>query len=143
MRRKRGGPPAKTTDVPKSPGRPPVVSEPGDVPHGRLSEGYDTAVTRTVPAPAPVPTSEAVDAPDIAADIEKAVAELAAQGTEVTLPAVGELLSERWGMNQYRKITAKRKLRSLAEHHGWQVDETRPGVLCLWRPDAAATGQGG
>ncbi|MFJ9005045.1 hypothetical protein [Streptomyces canus] len=121
---------------------PSTVGEPGDAQYGRPSGDHDTAGTRNIPAPAPVPTPEAVDARGIAADIEKAVADLAARGVEATLPAVGQLLSERWG-SQYSKITGKRKLRGLAEHHGWQVDEIRPGVLSLWRPDAAATGQGG
>ncbi|MEW1828479.1 hypothetical protein [Streptomyces sp. NPDC088196] len=137
VRRKRGGPSAKTMDVPKRQGPSPVVNEPGDVRQKRPGEAYDTVVARPVPAPAP--TSEAVDVLDIAADIEEAVAELAAQGADATLPAIGDFLSKRWGMDQYRKITAQRKLRSLAEQHGWLIEEVRPGLFGLWRPSGVAT----
>ncbi|QIP85537.1 hypothetical protein GLX30_17510 [Streptomyces sp. Tu 2975] len=83
------------------------------------------------------------DTPDIAADITEVARALMAQGREVALTEVGQLLRSRWGTEVYRRVTTKRRLQNLAEDHGWEIFEPRPDVRCLRASDVSGAGGGG
>ncbi|MEU6983861.1 hypothetical protein ABZ946_10560, partial [Streptomyces sp. NPDC046324] len=122
-----------------------ATERPGHEVVGRVGA---TAPAPTGP-PAPVPPSLASSPapgaadgePDVAADIEETVEELAAQGKEAALTTIGNRLRTRWGSEAYQRITAGRRLPLLATDHGWEVVEVRRDVLCLRRPVPSPSGE--
>ncbi|MFF7319539.1 hypothetical protein ACFZAB_22610 [Streptomyces albogriseolus] len=161
------GPLAEAIHVLRSRGKSPILAELGAVLRERLGADYDRTVgaslkrwvqrqpgwevrnerpgyevvVRATGTDRSDPASPSQHRPvvqlDIAKDVEEVVGVLAVQGKEAALTTVGDLLRKRWGTETYRKIIADRKLRALVEHHGWEVVEVRPEVLCLRRPNAA------